>query len=161
MTEPGGVRAGRVVLSLFVPGTPRPQGSGTAMVSRSTGAAFKKTPQTTAAWRNQLAAAFLAAGVKMIPPEAPVAVEVEFRFARPKAHSKRRRATDDGLKANGADIDKLARLVLDALSVARVYDDDRQVTDLMAAKRYVTADDQPEGVMVVVISGVELDGSDT
>ena len=122
------------------------------MISRSTGAAFSKAPQTTAAWRNQMVEAFRAAGVAMIPAEAPVEVTVEFRFARPKAHSRKRRATDGRYKPNGADIDKLARLVLDALSVARVYDDDRQVTDLVARKRYVVADDQPEGVWVSVMT---------
>lgn len=137
-------------LVIFVAGTPRPQGSGTAMISRSTGAAFKKTPQTTAAWRNQLVEAFLAVGREMIPAGIPVEVIVEFRFARPKSHSHKLRESDRRIKSNGADIDKLCRLVLDALSVARVYADDNQVADLVAYKRYVTADDQPEGVLVQV-----------
>ena len=117
------------------------------MVSR--GRPFKQTDLSTAEWRNRLVEAF-SDHPPMIPAEVPVIVYVEFEFARPKSHPRKRREAEGRLKRDGPDIDKLARLVLDALTVARVYDDDRQVTDLIARKRYTASDDSREGVWVSV-----------
>ena len=132
-------------------GTPRPQGSGALMRSRTTGQTFKKQSQTMVGWRNVVVDAVVAQrDAAMIDVGVPVAVEAEFRFARPKNHSQKRRHTDGRLKSDGPDIDKLCRLILDALVVARVVDDDRQVCELIARKRYVQGDGDPEGVTIFV-----------
>ena len=136
------------VADFFVAGTPRPQGSARPITSKG-GRVFMKYGEPMAEWRNQLVEAFGRGGIEMIGPEVPVRVTVMFGFRRPHSHSRVRALRDRGYRTNGADIDKLARLVLDALGIARIYDDDRQVADLIARKRYVEAD-EPEGVRVVV-----------
>jgi Holliday junction resolvase RusA-like endonuclease len=131
----------------FVAGTPRPQGSARPITTKG-GRTFMKYGDPMSEWRNRLVSAFSDSRPEMIPAGVPVMVEVEFTFARPVGHSRKRRESDGRLKTNGADLDKLARLVLDALGIARVYDDDRQVTDLAARKRYVSGVEQSEGVWV-------------
>jgi Holliday junction resolvase RusA-like endonuclease len=139
------------VLRFRVIGTPRPQGSGAMVTSRSTGRSFKKYAATSVHWRNIVIDALTEQheDTEMIGSEVPVRVALEFRFARPKSHSQVRRHTDGRLKANGTDIDKLVRLMLDAMTVARIFDDDRQVCDLYATKRFCD-DGEPEGVEVMV-----------
>ena len=136
--------------SFFVAGTPRPQGSGALLISKSTGRTFKKQSSPMVAWRNVLVETFMDAEVEMVPSEVPVEVNLTFWFARPKGHSRVRAQRDQGMKSNGPDIDKLSRLVLDALTVARVLNDDRQVSDLSARKRYVEDGHLPEGVAIRV-----------
>jgi len=67
----------------------------------------------------------------------PCSVEVEFRFARPKAAKNR---LYPHLRSVG-DIDKLSRAVLDALqgtkTEAGLLTDDSLVVDLVARKRYL------------------------
>jgi Holliday junction resolvase RusA-like endonuclease len=139
------------VRRFVVLGTPRPQGSGAMVTSRTTGKSFKKYSAPSVRWRNIVidALAEQQEDWEMVPAEVPVAVVLTFRFARPKSHSQKRRHTDGRLKANGTDIDKLVRLMLDAMTVARVIDDDRQVSDLMASKRWCS-DDEPEGVTLLM-----------
>lgn len=69
----------------------------------------------------------------------PVRVTAEFHLPRPKKYQRR------GLvvaHCKAPDLDKLVRAVLDALS-AVVFDDDAQVVELLAIKRYADVDRVP------------------
>ena len=139
------------VQTFVVHGTPRPQGSGAMVTSASTGKSFKKYSAPSVAWRNIVIDALMTQrGEATVPVEVPVAVTLTFRFDRPRSHSKRRRASDGHIKENGTDIDKLTRAILDALTVAKVVDDDRQVSDLYACKRYCR-EGEVEGVTIMVV----------
>lgn len=95
-------------------------------------------------YRNTVAeaAARIVAGRALL--EGPVRVNLEFRIGRPRAHFRTGRAAL-GLSllrpgapeawdcTGGADLDKLARAVLDALTGV-AYVDDRQVADLRARR---------------------------
>ena len=83
-----------------------------------------------------------------------IGISVVFTFSRPKKHYDRR---GDLLEtapyycvARKGDLDKLCRALCDALtSVA--YDDDDQVVNLTAAKRYCAEGEDP-GVTVTILS---------
>lgn len=71
----------------------------------------------------------------------PVKVTLMFAVTRlPAAHNRQRPATRSAQKIGG-DLDKLVRLVLDALESCRVLIDDAQVVELTASKVYT---DSPE-----------------
>ena len=72
----------------------------------------------------------------------PLSVEVEFLFKRPENHYNTAGQIKPqflyerpGRGKNGGDIDNLIKIVLDALNTV-AYDDDLQVADLWARKRY-------------------------
>lgn len=83
-------------------------------------------------------------GANWSPMTGPVTVAVTFILKRPKAHYRtgkfadqiRDDAPERPHGTPGMDTDKLARAVLDALTTARVYGDDSQVTELRAKKIY-------------------------
>ncbi len=140
-------------LSFFVPGVARPQGSMKPIVSKSTGKVFMKQSSTLHEWR---AAVMTTASEAIVQydwecvEEGPVVLSCDFRFVRPKSHTKKRRAEDGGIKDNGSDLDKLVRAVCDSLTYAGVYGDDRQVAWVSAAKRYVESAEDA-GVEVTVM----------
>jgi len=147
-------------LFFFVPGTPRPQGSMQAIVSKSTGKAFMKQSPTLAEWRNSVVVAAQQARQSYGWPtleDAPVHLHCDFYFVRPKSHTKKRVAAEGQIKFNGSDLDKLVRGIGDALSVAGVYGDDRQITSIQARKFYAETHDDV-GV-VVGVTRVALPGS--
>lgn len=63
----------------------------------------------------------------------PLGVEVTFTVERPASVPLRKRAWPAVKKA---DVDKLARAVLDGLTESKVYGDDSQVVELTARKAY-------------------------
>ncbi len=69
-----------------------------------------------------------------IPKHVPVRVDLLFLIRRPKSvkPAKRPRPTSK------FDIDKLERMVLDCMTVARVYEDDEQVCKVSKEKDYAT-----------------------
>ena len=139
-------------LAFFVPGMPRPQGSMTPVVSKSTGKAFVKNKPTLIQWRNSITDRASDAARRVswsIVNEAPIYMHCDFYFDRPKSHPKYVREGDYGLKHNGADLDKLVRAVGDALTNASVFGDDKQIVAITAMKRYSTAE-KPQGAWVVV-----------
>jgi len=71
-----------------------------------------------------------------------VALDLEFRLARPPSVDPRKRL----YPATKPDVDKLARAVMDGLA-GLLYDHDAQVTDLAARKRYAAPGESP-GVVV-------------
>jgi len=68
----------------------------------------------------------------------PVIVEIFAAFARPKSHWRA-----DGLSKDApvlppkADVDNVAKGILDALTTSKIWTDDAQVGDLVVRKRYV------------------------
>lgn len=151
-TPGGGLRLNPPTLQIWVPGVPRPQGSMQAIVSKSTNRAFMRQSPTVVEWRNTVVAYTWDAIEEQeweVAAEGPIHLHTEFFFARPKSHSRRRRWEDRGIKYDGSDLDKLVRAIGDALSVAGVYTDDRQVTSIAARKHYA---EQPgdEGALIAV-----------
>jgi Holliday junction resolvase RusA-like endonuclease len=144
-----------LVLELFVPGTPRPQGSTTPMVSKGTGRAFAKYDQTTIAARNRVVHALGVAwhGADQRPPlDGAVMVVATFTFERPKSHWRtgknahllRDSAPLDMISA--PDTDKLLRLVGDALEISGVVGNDSQIRTSFGDKEW----GQPAGTLIRV-----------
>ncbi len=122
-----------------VPGTPVPQGSKQAFVVKGRAVVTERGRNALGPWRQQVAAAALAAGVE--PVRGAVYVYLDFLFTRPKAHYRTGRHAAElrgdapVYVANRPDVDKLARAVLDALTGV-AFVDDGQVVELQATKRY-------------------------
>jgi crossover junction endodeoxyribonuclease RusA len=127
------------VIRFSVPGRPQPKGSIRAVPHATTGRIMMlganpkgKAHQTAIAW------AAKAAGVRPASAGASVAVELVFWLLRPKAHWLKSGVLRDGAPiypAQRPDVDKLARLVLDALT-GIAYEDDSQVVQLSARKEF-------------------------
>lgn len=124
------------MISFFVPGVPRPQGSKVAFVQRGK-AVMLESSKGLKSWRRDIGQAALAArkqsAVKIAPKGSPVEVELTFYF--------------DHDTTLPPDLDKLMRAVLDALTGV-LWADDSQVTEALLRKR--RTDDSDEGVVVVV-----------
>ena len=123
-----------VVLEMFVPGRPAPQGS-----KRHVGHGIMvESSKALAPWRTTVAwhASQQFTGA---PLTGALAVVVEFVMPRPSGMPKRR-ATPPHTKR--PDPDKLIRSVLDALSEV-VWRDDAQIVDLHPTKRYAELNEQP------------------
>jgi crossover junction endodeoxyribonuclease RusA len=116
----------------------------------------KRNPKVEA-WQGVVAAAAGAAGVRRT--DGPVNLTLRFYFARPKGHfgtgrnAGKLKASAPALPTSqsAGDVDKLARAVLDALTGV-AFDDDSQVADLTARKRYTPGPDVPEGVRITLRS---------
>lgn len=134
------------LLVLEVPGRPRPQGSLRMVTNRATGRVFGRYADTTVEHRNRMIG--LASDAWGGHPAAggPVAVRCTFEFRRPASHYGTGKNAGQ-LKPKAPhwfaitpDVDKLLRLVCDALSIAGVLDDDRQVAVVRGEKRWGTND---------------------
>jgi Holliday junction resolvase RusA-like endonuclease len=145
------------MITFTVRGTPAPQGS-KSYLGASTGGKpmFRESSRRIPAWRADVRAAGEGAcqgDGGTYPDAGPVAVELAFRWPRPKGHygsgrnAEVLRGAAPLLPAGVPDLDKLARAVLDALTGV-VWDDDAQVVDLRLSKRY--ADMAAPGVDVRV-----------
>ena len=136
---------------LFIPGTPKPQGSKRAIVHKHSKQAvvMESAGQPLKDWRASIR---LAAGqCKMIL--GAVDVSLDFFFQRPKKHfgtGRNARIMKDwapGPHTQKPDIDKLARAVLDGLS-GILFEDDSKVIQLVCGKAW--ADDGPQGCRIRV-----------
>jgi Holliday junction resolvase RusA-like endonuclease len=124
---------------VWVPGVPKPQGSLT-LWSGGDGRERARYSTPTVAWRQTLHGALAAWWAGAPPLAGPVAVDLVFTTARPKAHLSAR----GGVKPSAprwptgrtGDIDKLCRAALDSLSDAGVWLDDALAVVLRAEKRY-------------------------
>jgi len=121
------------VLRFTVFGAPAPKGS---MVSfwnpRSRRVVTRHDNPKTVGWQLAVTAAAIKARGMTPMIAGPVAVQVTFALARAASNRDQLPIT------KRADLDKLARVVLDALSKALVYGDDSQVVSLAARKIYST-----------------------
>lgn len=126
-------------ISFFCPGLPRPKGSTRAFVVKGRAVTVPVKNKETKSWEHAIATGAMAAGATMLEG-CPVFMSLIFRLPRPQGHFGKK-----GLKASApgypigrvGDIDKLARAVLDALSLI-AYRDDSQVVRLDLCKRYVS-----------------------
>jgi Holliday junction resolvase RusA-like endonuclease len=120
-----------IVLNVFAEPVAQPR----ARASRQ-GRVYNK-PGKVDGWRAQIVAAWKRQGAE--PLDGPVAVSIECHLTTPKA----------GAHADRRDVDNLAKAVLDALSDAGAWRDDRQVVELIVTKESVR--DLP-GVTVTIQS---------
>lgn len=133
-------------LRLRVIGTPEPQGSGKIVPLRKvpltvhtfrellTSVAITSDNADLKAWRRTIARAAKDAMLGDKPHVGPVAVEVTFYLPPPKKIPAERGGYP--INRGSGDCDKYLRALLDALTDGRVYDDDAQVIDTTARKRY-------------------------
>lgn len=132
----------RTELSFFVEGHPAPKGSMKAFAFKrkngKLGASVTHDNKRTSPWSATVAAAACTAMDGNSASTHPMHVEIKFSMARPKSHIKKRgglRSSAPSLHTNRPDIDKLARLVLDAMTRV-VWKDDSQVCSLAVTKLY-------------------------
>lgn len=150
------------MLSLWVPGTPVPQGSKRAWYNAKT----KHVHMAEAAgsrhstWRAEVRGAALDAldvfVANWVPLTDGVSVALTFFQHHPGSHYGSGRNAQT-LKPNAPvfpikapDVDKLVRAVLDSLTDARVWVDDAQVVALTARKRYCNRWTESEGVSIKI-----------
>ena len=125
--------------TIVVPGIPQPKGSWVAFWSRRDGRCKVRPDNSKKAsvWNREIVVEARRAGIARIL-EGPVAVDIDFYFLRPPG--------DDKLaiyRAKRPDVDKLCRLVLDALT-GLAFADDNQVAALRAIKRYTDSEARAE-----------------
>ena len=137
--------------TVTIPGMPRTQGSTALGISATTGKpiGFKTREERQ---HRALAVQLMAAAWKgrPIPKPTPVEVAIVCSFPRPakdygtgrNAHTLKASAPSTP-HAKDPDADKLARLILDALTHAGVYQDDGQVAVLHVEKRWAPRTTQP------------------
>ena len=101
-------------LRVWVPGDPAPQGSKIAGQRKDGGLFVRESSKRLAAWRDCCIWTFKSQRVRLT---GEVGATLRFQYMR------------------DADIDKLARAVLDSLTYGNVIEDDRFVTDLLLNKR--------------------------
>jgi Holliday junction resolvase RusA-like endonuclease len=134
------------VIVLDILGTPAPKGSNRAILrggkARFVPGGSQVNQQKLKSWDVAVREAALASdcsgGLEPRFVQTPLAVEIEFRMARPAGHWAKR----GGLKpsapespATKPDVDKLARATLDSLS-GIVFDDDSRIVELVVRKVY-------------------------
>lgn len=140
------------VLGRFVPGHPRPKGSLTPQIvrdgaGRSTGRVrMVESSKDSARWRRIMALGFRAAGM-VRPLTGSVLVVAHFRI--PPLPALGAATHTHPTSPNVGDIDKLVRNLLDALTDAAVYQDDRQVVSVTASKEWATSAEDA-GVAVTI-----------
>ncbi len=86
----------------------------------------------------------------------PISVSVVFVFARPNDQFINNKPGPDRLKPDApqhctkriGDVDKLSRAVLDGLTEI-CFNDDAQVTSLIAQKRYASRNEQPSAIITI------------
>lgn len=129
------------VLTVWVPGTPQPQGSKRVYNGRP----IDSNAKTLRPWRQAITAAANQALLDLPQPWphlAPMNVGLRFGFPRLRAHYRANgavKATAPYFKSTRPDLDKLIRAALDALTDAGVWADDAQVAALQAGKHYSDA----------------------
>lgn len=137
MTVEHGRRAWRSValVEFEVIGVPAPAGSKTRMPNgamlegRSKGQRDK-----VASWRDSVAAAARDVAADVGCLDGPLGLSVEFRFTMPKARPKAMRAAGRVYKVSAPDLDKLLRLLGDALKDGGLIADDARICAVEACK---------------------------
>lgn len=121
-------------MKFFVPGVPRPKGSKTKVGGKLIEVADMGTRRRRSgslkSWMEAVAHAAVVFRDCQYRAETPLAVQIVFYVPRPKSVKRRRPCAK-----SGGDVDKLARACLDALEGV-IYENDAQVVDLRAIKRY-------------------------
>ena len=138
-------------------GSPKPKGRPRTVRNKHTGFVQTYTPDATVNWEQAIgwqvkqALAWVDVnhpGALDLPWEGRLMVNMRFNLRRPKSIPKRVE-----YPLAGADVDNLAKSVLDALQNVNVIGDDKTCTDISSCKRYAD-EDHPEGVEVEVLAWV-------
>jgi len=131
-------------LTFEVLGDPRPQGSKRAIMPKhgDKPIVIESAGENLKDWRRAMTDAAREARGEAECIDAPVAVSLAFRLARPGSP----RWAWPGVPP---DVDKLARAALDSLTAARVIRDDARVVQLHITKVYESAS-SPPGLIVKV-----------
>lgn len=127
-------------------GEPHPKGSKGAFVRGDKAVMVESSAKGLGTWRQRLSAAVAGAAGSLDPMDGPVAVLATFRLAPPK-----KRRWPWPIPRNRADIDKVARALLDELSSVLI-EDDCQVVFLAAGKVF----SEKPGADVVVMDLMAL-----
>jgi len=132
------------MLDFFVHGTPIPKGSKRALQHKTTKKVVMiEDSKRSRPWQQMVAGSAVAHCDKMLL--GPVVASLIFWMPAPKTIPKER----EGTPCVKPDIDKLARVVLDALS-GIAWKDDAQVISLLCYKHYAT-EENPPGVKIQVM----------
>lgn len=127
------IQPGDELMDLFVSGRPAPQGNHR---TNAAGFIYEQQGEQLKVWRD--AVTYLArARWRGAPASGPMKVELSFAMPKPKKITR-------PMPTTRPDLDKLVRAVLDALTHARVWEDDSQVVELSASKLY--ADEPGVGI---------------
>ncbi len=151
-----------VLARVFVPGHPRTKGSLKPMHVRGTSGrpckvGLTEDKATTRPWMLKIMREFRAfMGVMDEPFAEPVQVDCFFRYTRDMSAELEAADAPWPVMADLGDEDKLRRAVNDALTKARVIDDDRLVVGGQTWKRWALAGEQG-GVLIVVRPAPSLD----
>lgn len=131
------------LMRVEIPGKPRSQGS-MALWSGSDGKERAKYPQHTVAHRNLAIGLIRQVWGSRDPYFGPVALDAVFFMPRPMSHFGTGRnagqikssASPHPITLGRNDIDKMVRLVCDALAIAGVIKDDSQIVRILAVKAW-------------------------
>lgn len=118
------------VVSFFVPGIPKPQGSKRAFVAGGRAVMTESGGRSHKDWRAQVAHEAAEAYTAETLLDVPVVLDVTFVLPRPKSRPKSRPMPD-----SAPDTSKLVRCVEDSLT-GTVWRDDALVVELLARKVY-------------------------
>ncbi len=135
-----------MILSLFVPGIPAPQGSKKYVGNGISIESNKRTKP----WRDTVTAAAIDAMEGRGPSSDKLTLLLDFRFPRLGSHLRKDgtvKANAELFKASAPDSDKLIRCICDALQAAGVVRNDAQFVEIIARK---TFSDRP-GVKIGII----------
>lgn len=148
-------------VTFWCPGTPITKGSGHSIIaSNGRPITVQNNQKRLGPWERRISECAIEAGVKTLFTEkGAVELEMGFVLKRPKCHFKRDGVTlrDDAPSkptTKKADVDKLVRACLDALS-GDAYADDAQVTKITAEKSYCGVEMASPGVYIRVTGGTE------
>lgn len=116
-----------MLIAYTVSGNPAPQGSKRHVGNGRLIEASKRLKP----WRDEVIRATekMAATVEQL--DGPLYIRLEFRVPRPKTVTR-----DYPITRSSGDIDKLVRGVLDGIDIGGLINDDSQVVDVRASKRY-------------------------
>lgn len=138
-----------------VNGIPRPQPRPRATIRGAHAGVYD--PGTANAWRNAVKLAAVAV-LPDKPLDGPLSVDLEILLPRPK-RLMRKKDPEGEVWATGKlnDVDNLAKAIMDALTNARVWEDDGQVVSLAVRKKYHAKECEP-GALILIRPEVELRG---
>jgi crossover junction endodeoxyribonuclease RusA len=114
------------MFEVFVPGTPRPQGSKQAF-RRGSKIVLVESSKGLPAWRQQVIDEITKKEFTQF--EDAVIVRIDFHHLKPKTVKRQ-------FMTVAPDIDKLARAILDALTISKIIKDDSYVIGLICQKFY-------------------------
>lgn len=130
------------MISIEVEGRPAPKGSRISKISKSGHSYTYPASKYEAPWVDAVKKATQVVMRHHTTPAPPYALDLELRIKRPVNRARYE-------WPSGADLDKLARAVIDGLVSGGALEDDRHVTDLTVHKRYVRENELP-GVHAIV-----------